>query len=144
MCVADPVKIEMTGQWPFHYILPCLNFHDTFAQATQNATKPGRTYHLLRKIQTRSKSTRDTRTPGTGTLPVGLGFLYFLLYTDLMFTFLDVTTAAHAEFFSGNFQMPNITKLHLDSLTAVGKFINAPDNRLVFWEQLKFNNAICL
>jgi len=40
----------------------------------------------------------------------------------------NVTTAAHAEFFSGQFQMPNITKLHFKSITTVGKCINAPYN----------------
>jgi len=40
----------------------------------------------------------------------------------------NVTTAAHAEFFLGNFQLPNITNLHLGSLEAEGKFINAPQN----------------
>ncbi|KAJ3508593.1 hypothetical protein NLJ89_g5668 [Agrocybe chaxingu] len=44
----------------------------------------------------------------------------------------NVTSAAHAEFFSGNFQMPNITFKNdpeLFSLKTIGKFINAPDNR---------------
>jgi len=45
--------------------------------------------------------------------------------------FLDVTSAAHAEFFSGNFLMPNITKVQLFSLKATGEFINAPYNRSV-------------
>jgi len=40
----------------------------------------------------------------------------------------NVTSAAHASFFSGNFQLPNITKLHLDSMTSTGVFINAPHN----------------
>ncbi|KAF9565749.1 hypothetical protein CPC08DRAFT_815241 [Agrocybe pediades] len=40
----------------------------------------------------------------------------------------NVTTAAHALFFSGNFQLPNITQLHLGALQAPGKFINAPQN----------------
>jgi len=40
----------------------------------------------------------------------------------------NVTSAAHAEFFSGNFLMPNITKVQLFSLKATGKFINAPHN----------------
>ncbi|KAF8967016.1 hypothetical protein BDZ97DRAFT_1916976 [Flammula alnicola] len=43
----------------------------------------------------------------------------------------NVTTAAHAEFFKGNFQLPNITQVKLDSLKAVGLFINAPDNSFV-------------
>ncbi|PPQ96685.1 hypothetical protein CVT26_010314 [Gymnopilus dilepis] len=40
----------------------------------------------------------------------------------------NVTTAAHAEFFTGKFQMPNMTKLHFESITTDGKFINAPYN----------------
>lgn len=40
----------------------------------------------------------------------------------------NVTTAAHASFFSGSFQLPNITKLHLDAITSTGVFINAPHN----------------
>jgi len=40
----------------------------------------------------------------------------------------NVTSAAHAEFFSARFQMPNITDVQLFSLKANGKFINAPDN----------------
>ncbi|CAA7258819.1 unnamed protein product [Cyclocybe aegerita] len=46
----------------------------------------------------------------------------------------NVTSAAHADFFSGNFQMPNITfknDRELFSLKTVGKFINAPDNSFV-------------
>jgi hypothetical protein len=50
---------------------------------------------------------------------------------------LDVTSAAHAEFFSGHFQMPNITALQLFSLKATGKFINAPYNRLVDFRRSK-------
>ncbi|KIM36766.1 hypothetical protein M413DRAFT_31395 [Hebeloma cylindrosporum] len=49
----------------------------------------------------------------------------------------NVTAAAHAEFFSGNFLMPNITKLELFSLKATGKFINAPHNRSVTNRHLK-------
>jgi len=43
----------------------------------------------------------------------------------------NVTSAAHAEFFFANFQLPNITELHLESLDATGKFINAPHNSFV-------------
>jgi hypothetical protein len=39
-----------------------------------------------------------------------------------------VTTAAHAEFFSANFELPNIALLHFDSLETIGQFINAPRN----------------
>lgn len=39
-----------------------------------------------------------------------------------------VTTAAHAEFFSANFELPNIAPLHFDSLETIGQFINAPRN----------------
>jgi len=42
-----------------------------------------------------------------------------------------VTSAAHAQFFLGNFQLPNITDLHLNALQSPGMFINAPQNRLV-------------
>ncbi|KAF8177030.1 hypothetical protein BJ912DRAFT_1045822 [Pholiota molesta] len=45
--------------------------------------------------------------------------------------FTNVTTAAHAEFFEAHFLLPNITKLHLNSMKAVGAFINAPDNSFV-------------
>lgn len=43
----------------------------------------------------------------------------------------NVTTAAHAEFFEAHFLLPNITKVHLNSMKAVGAFINAPDNSFV-------------
>jgi hypothetical protein len=40
----------------------------------------------------------------------------------------NVTTAAHALFFSGQFQMPNISSESLMTITTRGEFINAPDN----------------
>ncbi|KAF8158472.1 hypothetical protein B0H34DRAFT_797857 [Crassisporium funariophilum] len=44
----------------------------------------------------------------------------------------NVTEAAHAIFFSGNFQMPNITNMTtLDSIQTMGMFINAPLNSFV-------------
>jgi hypothetical protein len=43
----------------------------------------------------------------------------------------NVTSAAHAEFFSAHFQLPNITDVHFNALKTVGKFINAPRNSFV-------------
>jgi len=43
----------------------------------------------------------------------------------------NVTSAAHAEFFVGKFQMPNITSERLYSLKGPGEFINAPLNSFV-------------
>jgi len=43
----------------------------------------------------------------------------------------NVTSAAHAEFFYANFQLPNITQLHFESLDTTGKFINAPRNSFI-------------
>ncbi|KAH9480665.1 hypothetical protein JR316_0007265 [Psilocybe cubensis] len=92
MCVADPVKIEMTG--------------DSKCNETRKDIPP------VKKDSNHIKVNEGYTNTGNWNIT-------------------NVTTAAHAEFFSGNFQLPNITKLHLDSLTAVGKFINAPDNSFV-------------
>ncbi|PPQ78752.1 hypothetical protein CVT25_010755 [Psilocybe cyanescens] len=92
MCVADPVKIEMTG--------------DSKCNETRKDIPP------VKKDSNQIKVNEGYTNTGNWNIT-------------------NVTTAAHAEFFSGNFQLPNITKLHLDSLTAVGKFINAPDNSFV-------------
>jgi len=59
----------------------------------------------------------------THTIKVDMG------YTNIgNWNITNVTSAAHAEFFLGKFQMPNITDKRLYSISGKGAFINAPRN----------------
>ena len=74
-------------------------------------------------------SFKDTPIQDSGILLVCfMSYLMVHLSIFLMIP-LDVTSAAHSEFFSGTFMMPNITGQNLLSIKGTGKFINAPGNR---------------
>jgi len=135
MCVADPVIVEMTGPYDSSDMEVLLNHvlsgePQCVSTRVDIAPEKKKSNHI--KVDEGYKNVGNWNITSEDASALPLVDSFFNLYH-----FLDVTSAAHAEFFSGNFLMPNITEVQLFSLKATGKFINAPHNRSVISRCLK-------